>query len=280
MSATQAINLPSPAELERRSRLVTFVDTLLEAEFDLRYFEFYEDWSVKDGERVAGMRDGEGDHYFIWFGRAGTLIRGRKKGKRTIPDSQLFAGLPGGLNDAHDEKAFQLGGDSFALWWPKGAKSWSFAIKPDKGGASALLFAMDGRPETLAKWIARYHEKKIDKRALAALYDGAPITADLIGALGSDFDFPTAFALARRLGLKIGTAPRAARQEKPESDGRKKKVVIEDEGAPLGDAEFRVVELDGETMLVVGGKTQLRSKKKDLYLTVLNAIRKLIKSVT
>src|SRR5438552_2155570 len=152
------MDLPNPAELERRCRLVAFLDTLVEPEFDERYYEFYEDWNVRKGERVTGMRSGEGDHFFIFFGKAGTLIRGREDGETAIPPAVLFRGLPPSLAEARDEKAFQVGGDSFALWWA--AEKWVSAVDAGHGGASNLLRILDGNPQTLTRWVRSYHEQK------------------------------------------------------------------------------------------------------------------------
>ncbi|MBS2032288.1 MAG: hypothetical protein JST54_30590 [Deltaproteobacteria bacterium] len=262
------IQLPSPAELERRAKLVTLLEMLIEPDFEPRYHEFYEDWDAKARERVLGIRTGEGDHAFIFFSPKGTLVRGWVKGKASVEPARLFADLPKSLARARDEKAFQLGGDSFAFWWS--GKGWASSVDPERGGASNLLFALDGKPRTFSKWAADYHDARVDPRAVEALYEGAPVSPALVAQLSSEFSADEALALAMRLGLPANTKAAMKKTDR----GAKAKVTLDDDEGPVGDAEFKVVELDGETMLIIAGKPQLRSKTPGLYDKVLANVRK------
>jgi len=253
--------LPPPNELERRSRVIAFLDTLIEPDRSLRYFDFDPKWAK--GERLASMRSGEGDHYFIWFGRAGALVRGKHGRTTAVTDDRLFAELPRALFPARREPAFQLGGDSLAAWWTTGADAWSFAIDPKRGGAGQLLIALDGAAKTFASYAREYHELTLGARALVALFDGAPIRADLIASLSPALDANRAFAIAHKLGL--------ATQGKPPARGRKPAPTIDDE--TVGDAEFKIIRLDDTTKLVVGGKVQLAAPSGALYIKVLEQVR-------
>jgi hypothetical protein len=195
------MTLAPPEELERRGRLVVLVETLLEPDFEFRYHEFYERWSKT--ERVIGVRTGEGDHAFLWFGKAGALVRGYLRGRPPVPPDQLFKGLPPALNVARDEDAFQYDGDSFALWWPRGAKQWKSAVSPVRGGAFELLFAFDGKASSFADWVADYYERTLDVKALAALLKSGVVTADFIKGLGDAPAQAQAKKLAKRLGVEL-----------------------------------------------------------------------------
>jgi hypothetical protein len=167
-----------------------------------------------------------------------------------------------------------MGGDSFALWSTGG--KWSFAVDPDRGGAGELLRVLDGDARTFTRWAKGYYEIRLDARAVGALFGGARVSEELIRGLSPTFDVKTAFRLARRLALKTEEKI-VTRSEKAAGDGRKKKVTIDDDDGPIGDAEFKVVEIDGETMLIIGGKPQLKSKKRNLYMKLLGAVRSAIK---
>jgi hypothetical protein len=195
------MTLAPPDELERRGRLVVLVETLLEPDFEFRYHEFYERWSKT--ERVIGVRTGEGDHAFLWFGKAGALVRGYLRGRPTVPPDQLFKGLPPALNVARDEEAFQYDGDSFALWWPRGAKQWKSAVSPVRGGAFELLFAFDGKASTFADWVADYYERTLDVKALTAVLKTGLVTGDFVNSLGDASAQAHAKKLAKRLGVEL-----------------------------------------------------------------------------
>jgi len=255
--------LPPPAELERRARRIAYLDTLLEPEFALRYFDFDRAWA--SGERMFSMRSGEGDHAFAWFGAAGALVRGRHGERKAVPEEKLFAGLPPALQAAKKEPAFQLGGDSFATWASRGRAGWQSAKDPLKGGMADLLDVLYGDPKSFAKYASDYHDVRLDLAALGSFYKGGAVTPRWTAALSDAIDPVRALALARKLGLPARGNPttgKKAARAKPGSGDE-----------PLGDAEFKVVR-DGEaTMLVVGGKIQLQAARKDLYYEILSQVR-------
>src|SRR5688572_3479586 len=118
--------LPPPGELERRARIVAFLDTLLEPEVASRTYDHQAAWRRGEGLFVA--RNHEGDHAFIWFGRAGAFIRGRLGARPAVPAARLFQGLPAAYAGPARERAFDLDGDSFAVWWHR--KRWASAVDP------------------------------------------------------------------------------------------------------------------------------------------------------
>lgn len=246
------------------------MDTLLEPEFDRRYFDFNGAWNV--GERLFSMRSGEGDHAFAWFGAAGALVRGKQKGKKAVPDQKLFEGLPRSFDAVRREAAFQLGGDSFASWAPKGKATWQSGKDPMKGGLADLLGVLLGDPKGFARYAKDHHDVRLDPAALALLFEGTPVSLAAIRALSVTIDPAPALALAKELGLETrGQVPKARTRSpaKPKAASRSKR----DQGEPLGDAEFKVVGRGDETLLVVGGKIQLKATGKDLYYAIIEQIR-------
>lgn len=243
--------LPPPAELERRARIVAFVDTLLEPELDMRTYDFDETWAR--GERLFAARDNEGSHAFVWFGRPGAFVRGRDRGKAALRTERLFDGLPAAYAKLTREPAFELDGDSVAAWWDR--KAWK-----GTGGAARLLGVLDGNPASFIRYARDYHEVTLDRAVLASLYRGDPLTAETLGKLAPEADARWAWALAKKRGLKTrGAAPKHWAQ------GLAK--------APEGDAEFKVVSLGDEALLVVADRVQLRAARAGLYEKLIDQVR-------
>ena len=251
------LSLPTRADLERRARLVAYLDTLLEPEFALRCFDFNGAWNP--GERMFSMRSGEGDHAFAWFGAAGALLRGRHREKAAVPEAKLFAGLPPAFRAVQREPAFRLGGDSFATWVSKGESAWHSSTDPLRGGMGDLLGLLDGDPKRFATYARDYHKVRIGPGSLERLYAGDPVTPQLIAGLSKAVDPARALALAKELGM----ATRGTAKSRP----------AEEAGEPLGDAEFKVVRSGDTAMLVVGGKIQLKAARKGLYYEIIEQVR-------
>jgi hypothetical protein len=271
-----SIHLPHPAELERRARLVAFLDTLLEPDFALRYFDFSPTWD--EGERLLSIRSGEGDHAFVWFGPQGTLVRGRHSEADPVPSSELFAGLPESLHALRDEAAFQVGGDSFAAWRLASDSVWRWAIDPSNGRLDELISALGADPSSFAEYAEPYHDQKLDRAALGALYEGGAVSAAWLAQLGVRSSVKRAVELARELGLKV-VRETGKRKSEAMAKSKSKTSVKAQAGDPheddetLGEAEFKVIRVGDETRLVVAGKVQLRAKKQGLYLELLEAVR-------
>ncbi|MEO6655099.1 MAG: hypothetical protein ABIO36_03375 [Pyrinomonadaceae bacterium] len=60
--------------LERLCKSLAMLDAIMSPEWEYRYFSFNSKWA--DRERLASMRNGSGDEYYIWFGAIGAIIKG------------------------------------------------------------------------------------------------------------------------------------------------------------------------------------------------------------
>lgn len=261
------LKLPPPVELERRTRIVAFLDNLIEEDSSTRYYHFDPKWAR--GERVFSMSSGEGDDAFVWFCPAGVLVRGRHNERRPVPADRLFAGLPKGLARGRDERAFDVGGDSFATW-SLGGGPWQSAVDPRRGGMNELLAVLDGDARTFVAFARDYYELKLDRATVAALYDGAAVDPPLVAALSNELDPARASKTARQLGLPSKGSPVATKKKTAVKSPAR---ASDEDDETLGDAEFKIIEVRGEARLVIGGKVQLRSKKDGLYRELLATVR-------
>lgn len=64
------ISLPSPPELERICKGIAALDAMLWEEWQDRYYSFDHAWNTSAGQRMASMRNGEGDEWFMVFDSA------------------------------------------------------------------------------------------------------------------------------------------------------------------------------------------------------------------
>lgn len=62
-----ARTLPPPETLERICRGLATLDAIVCEDWESRFFSFNSKWHVKARERMASMRNGEGDEWFLLF---------------------------------------------------------------------------------------------------------------------------------------------------------------------------------------------------------------------
>ena len=66
--------LPGIDALRRLCQSLALLDSILEPEWEFRYYSFNSRWSR--GRRMASMRNGQGDEWFIQFERRGAAMKG------------------------------------------------------------------------------------------------------------------------------------------------------------------------------------------------------------
>ena len=69
------VSLPPPVELERVCRGLAVLDAVLCEDWEMRYYSFNAGWNKKGKERMASMRNGEGDEWFLVFAGAGAFFK-------------------------------------------------------------------------------------------------------------------------------------------------------------------------------------------------------------
>ena len=59
--------LADPTTLEKLTQSIAMLEAIVSPEWEYRYFSFNRLWDESKGERMASMRNGSGDEYFIVF---------------------------------------------------------------------------------------------------------------------------------------------------------------------------------------------------------------------
>jgi hypothetical protein len=212
-------SIAAPTKLVALGKSVAMLDAILfPDDWDSRYHSFDAKWGR--GEQVFSMRNGSGDFYFILFAKAGTVLHGfahesvmspwsakRSKEATKAPYPGMFDGFPKAL--AYPKTAASFCADenevTFCAWRPKAASAWrtgniDFPKGPDPDGSADLLFILDGKPETYAKWAKSYVERAIPLATIKKVYAHAPLTKAIVSAVNPEADFAAVRAEAKTLG--------------------------------------------------------------------------------
>lgn len=182
--------LPDIPSLRRLTRSLAMLDAILSPEWESRYYSFDSHWG--EGEQMASMRNGQGDHWFALFTRNGiTLLGLDHEAPMFRPDDPwpgVIDSVPPEFATAVGEPAFDARNCTFCIWRRTGGSSWErgpvqFADGDDPDGSAQLLHLLDGRPESYRTFAAEYYEVELPLDAVAAVYWHQPLTASLLERL-------------------------------------------------------------------------------------------------
>jgi hypothetical protein len=74
ISTRDLSRLPDIPLLRRLTRALSMLDAILSPEWEYRYHSFDSHWA--EGETMASMRNGSGDHWFALYSAAGVALHG------------------------------------------------------------------------------------------------------------------------------------------------------------------------------------------------------------
>ena len=190
--------IPDIDDLIKLTKSIAMLDAILCEEWEYRYYSFNSRWD--NGQMMASMRDGAGDHYFIWFGEVGAAIKGFAHESFMSPyrhDGEVLPGVldgvPSEFHDFLNEPAFSMQDTTFALWRRKRDSSWStgdVSIPADAGedpdGSEALLGILDGEPSTYVQFASDYYEVDVDEIDVVYVYEHGELTEELLARFGCE----------------------------------------------------------------------------------------------
>ncbi|RLB61385.1 MAG: hypothetical protein DRI90_11470 [Deltaproteobacteria bacterium] len=265
--------------LSRRSKSLALLDQILAPDDAYREFDFDSKWG--DGEAVATWRNGEGDHYALWFSEVGTVIRGFDHESAMSPFRhtepawwpRLTAGIPAQLRCTLEEPAFGEREMTFLFWRSARARRWhhgpvELPVGDDPDGSGRLLALLDGEVEDyLAYAVARF-DVALDAAAVAHVYEHGAVDAEWIRRLNPEVALASALDRAQQLGFPTSRRMRrrkgATAMAKPKV-GKKRSRAAKEKARKPGSAEFRVVTKDGVVSLVVHDKAIASSDHEDAF---------------
>jgi hypothetical protein len=206
--------------LVRVCKAIAMLDAIICEEWSLRYYSFNSLWSKDDpSEMMASMRDGSGDHYYIWFTRQGAAIKGfthesllNPVHNDGAPFPEVFQNFPHELSYFLKEAAFMINDTTFCYWRRQGDAEWhSGKIQfpknagADPDGSRTLLSILDGNPKTYVEFARDYYEIEITEEDVNHVYQLKPLNAELLMRLHCDRKLNQLSEDIREIGYIRGT---------------------------------------------------------------------------
>lgn len=208
--------LPDASALEKLCQSIAMLEAILSPEWQYRYFSFNAKWEESKQERMASMRNGSGDEYFLLFGRDGAFLKGFDHESPMSPwasePTRVWPGVtdqvPADFASFLKEPAFDMDNVTFCIWrrekdsmWKRGSISFPEGDDPD--GSQNLLWMFDGMPETYVRFVSEHYEKTISIDAVRRIYQKQPLTDSMILALNSEAQFETVKNDAEEIGYPV-----------------------------------------------------------------------------
>src|SRR5258708_5874611 len=105
--AKPAAALPPPEALERICKGLAALDAMMAEDWEDRYYSFNAAWNPKGKERMAQMRNGSGDDWFIVFAPTGVFVKSFwHEFHPRVPGAILYEGVPQALAPLVSEPSF------------------------------------------------------------------------------------------------------------------------------------------------------------------------------
>ena len=213
--------MPDIETLERLTQSIAMLDAIISPEWEYRYFSFNAAWDSSKSERMASMRNGSGDEYFILFSPQGTILKGFDHEAVMSPWSQeptkvwpgVLDHVPASFASFLTEPAFSMDNCTFCIWRESGSIAWHRGPitfpeeEADPDGSQNLLWMLDGDPATYKQFAADYFETTLNIDSVSSLYAHSPLTPTIVAELNSEASWDSAKEAAQEIGFPI--APEA-----------------------------------------------------------------------
>ncbi len=178
-STKPATQLPPPAVLERICKGIAALDAMLSEDWESRYYSFNAAWNPEGQERMASMRNGSGDDWFIVFGKAGAFVKSFWHEYKHEDVAAIYAGVPVALAPHVNEPSFLMEDVTFGGFHD--GTAWTL-----RGNAKPMVddFAiLSGEPAAYRAYVADYFEAKVAVDAIAHVLAGKPLDAKLVARI-------------------------------------------------------------------------------------------------
>ncbi|SFS72614.1 hypothetical protein [Paenibacillus sp. BC26] len=189
--------LPEPKILKRLMKIHASLNIVLCPDDEwLRYHKFDPTWS--DYVSMAKIDNGSGDHIFIVFSPQGAIIKGFDHESGLSPYAReeheiwpgIYEGVPNLLFALLNDEAIESDDVTFCIWreisdstWQKGKVE---IPEGEDDGLSYLVGSIFLTPEDFVQFAQEYFELTPSLAIIKKIYDGVPITAEMITKLNPE----------------------------------------------------------------------------------------------
>jgi hypothetical protein len=175
--------LPSPRDLERICKGLAALDAMLMEEWQDRYYSFNHAWSTASQQRMASMRNGCGDEWFMVFELGGVFLKAFWHDEIDYEDAaKLYEGLPAQLQPQLTEPAFAMENVTFGGWHD--GTTWTLRGNAT-GPMQEQLEILSGAPEKYRAYAADYFEVDVPLDTIAHVLAGKQLDDELLKRIGS-----------------------------------------------------------------------------------------------
>jgi hypothetical protein len=189
--------LPSPDDLSGKLQSLAMLETILMADWEMRFFSFNSKWGP--GEMMASMRDGQGSEFFFLFNAAGVAGKIYCDGNRLGANAaSALAEVPRDFSTFLDEPAFSINTATCYLWRHFGDRSWSVA--PEGVVEIPLLAFVADQGEYYRTWAEDYYEVELDVNAVRAVFRQQHLTGQLVLSVNPKAEMEAVLADAKEIG--------------------------------------------------------------------------------
>lgn len=175
-------SLPPPADLERICKGLAALDAMMSDDWESRYYSFNKAWNKKSKERMASMRNGSGDDWFILFSPAGVFVKAFWHEYPREDADAIYAGIPKGLAKQRKENAFFMEDVTFGGYHD--GKTWTL-----RGNAKPMadeLAILSGDPAAYREYVAQVFEVKVPVDAITKVLAGTKLDAKLVAKISTE----------------------------------------------------------------------------------------------
>ncbi|MEZ0387168.1 MAG: hypothetical protein ACAI34_08890 [Verrucomicrobium sp.] len=190
-----ATSLPA---LIQRTQALAALDLILSPEWEYRYYSFNSAWSA--GEKMASMRNGSGDEWWLVFHESGwAALKGMdhesdawEEGREAL-SREIQQAFPPELHGFAHEPAFRWDETGFGAYYLPSSGAWKFANDATSPafaeldtGCELLLEHVNGTAEDYAQFASDYNEVDVPVEIVEAIFAHQPITEEMVAALNPE----------------------------------------------------------------------------------------------
>lgn len=174
--------LPRPDVLVRTCRGIAALDAMLSEDWESRYYSFDSGWDPKGGVKVASMRNGCGDDWFIAFCPEGVFVKAFWHEHPRAKATEIYAGLPTALAKQRAEPAFE----SDVVTWGGWHDGTAWTLRGDGKPMTEELAILAGGAKAYQAYAAEYFEVKVPLAAITHVLAGKPLTQAIVAKVTTE----------------------------------------------------------------------------------------------
>lgn len=182
MASPTSASLPHPRDLERICRGLATLDAIMSSEWEARYYSFNAAWDPAAQVRMASMRNGSGDDWFIAFTPHGTFVKAFWHEHPLTPAATVYAGLPAALQPQRDEPAFTTDQVTWGGWHDGSA----WTLRGDPAPLADELAMLAGDAAAYRDYAAAYFEATVPLEVIVHVLAGAPLDASIVASVNDE----------------------------------------------------------------------------------------------